>query len=132
MDLFLISRLYWHTLYCNFINQHFNITERFEKKTCNSLFWAPSGQFIVLAGLRNLGGTLEFVDTNDFSIMNSTEHFACSDVEWDPTGRYVVTAVSFWKTKVSRLNCQQSSYCLSDGIVRPGEDVRACNQTGSI
>ncbi|KDR10090.1 eukaryotic translation initiation factor 3 subunit B [Zootermopsis nevadensis] len=77
-----------------------SLLKRFEKKTCNSLFWAPSGQFIVLAGLRNLGGTLEFVDTNDFSIMNSTEHFACSDVEWDPTGRYVVTAVSFWKTKV--------------------------------
>jgi uncharacterized protein with WD repeat len=46
---------------------------------------------------------LEFVDTNDFSIMNSTEHFSCSDVEWDPTGRYVVTAVSIWKTKVSQL-----------------------------
>jgi len=81
-----------------------NVTERFEKKACNSLFWAPSGQFIVLAGLRNLGGTLEFVDTNDFSIMNSTEHFSCSDVEWDPTGRYVVTAVSYWKSKVSQLN----------------------------
>lgn len=86
-----------------------NVTERFEKKACNSLFWAPSGQFIVLAGLRNLGGTLEFVDTNDFSIMNSTEHFSCSDVEWDPTGRYVVTAVSYWKTKVS-----QCSVCGSE------------------
>ena len=68
---------------------------------CNTLFWSPAGQFIVLAGLRNLGGTLEFVDTNDFTIMNSTEHYSCSDVEWDPTGRYVVTAVSFWKNKVS-------------------------------
>jgi translation initiation factor 3 subunit B len=77
-----------------------SLLKRFEKKACNSLFWAPSGQFIVLAGLRNLGGTLEFVDTNDFSIMNSTEHFSCSDVEWDPTGRYVVTAVSYWKSKV--------------------------------
>ncbi|XP_069695662.1 eukaryotic translation initiation factor 3 subunit B [Periplaneta americana] len=77
-----------------------SLLKRFEKKACNSLFWAPCGQFIVLAGLRNLGGTLEFVDTNDFTIMNSTEHFACSDVEWDPTGRYVVTAVSYWKTKV--------------------------------
>ncbi|KAJ8897933.1 hypothetical protein PR048_003291 [Dryococelus australis] len=69
-----------------------SLLKRFEKKPCNSLFWSPAGQFIVLAGLRNLGGTLEFVDSNDFVIMHSTEHFAASDVEWDPTGRYVVTA----------------------------------------
>lgn len=86
---------------------YFDDPERFEKKACNSLFWSPSGQFIVLAGLHNLQGTLEFVDTNDFSIMNSTEHFSCSDVEWDPTGRYVVTVVSCWKAKVSQLNHEQ-------------------------
>ncbi|XP_067006456.1 eukaryotic translation initiation factor 3 subunit B [Anabrus simplex] len=76
------------------------LLKRFEKKACNSLFWAPSGQFIVLAGLRNIGGTLDFVDTNDFTIMNSSEHYSACDVEWDPTGRYVVTSVSFWKVKV--------------------------------
>lgn len=47
-----------------------------------------------------MSGVLEFVDTNDFTSMNVTDHYTCSDVEWDPTGRYVVTAVSFWKTKV--------------------------------
>nr|CAD7404298.1 unnamed protein product [Timema cristinae] len=77
-----------------------SLLKRFEKKSCNSLFWSPAGQFIVLAGLRNLGGSLEFVDTNDFVIMNATDHFAASEVEWDPTGRYVVTAVSYWKTKI--------------------------------
>jgi len=47
-----------------------------------------------------VGGSLEFVDTNEFLIMNSTDHFQMSDVEWDPTGRYVFTAVSYWKCKV--------------------------------
>ncbi|CAG9858513.1 unnamed protein product [Phyllotreta striolata] len=77
------------------------ILKKFDKKACNHLFWAPSGQFIVLAGLgSNGGGSLEFVDTHEFLIMNTTDHFQMSDVEWDPSGRYVMTGVSFWKTKV--------------------------------
>jgi len=58
------------------------------------------GQFIVLAGLRSMHGSLDFIDTNDFVEMNSGEHYTASDVEWDPTGRFVVTGVSFWKQKV--------------------------------
>lgn len=34
-----------------------------------------------------MAGALEFIDTNDFTIMNSTDHYQTSDVEWDPTGR---------------------------------------------
>ncbi|KAF4519211.1 hypothetical protein B566_EDAN015317 [Ephemera danica] len=73
---------------------------RFEKRQCNHLFWSPMGQFIVLAGLRSMNGSLDFVDTNDFVVMNTGEHYMASDIEWDPTGRYVVTGVSFWKQKV--------------------------------
>jgi len=73
--------------------------KRLEKRVCNNLFWSPMGQFIVLADLR-ANGILEFVDTNDFTVMNTTDHFQVTDVEWDPTGRYVVTAVSYWKVKV--------------------------------
>ncbi|XP_018573654.1 eukaryotic translation initiation factor 3 subunit B [Anoplophora glabripennis] len=77
------------------------LLKKFEKRACNHLFWSPGGQFIVLAGLgTNGGGSLEFVDTHEFLVMNTTDHFQMSDVEWDPTGRYVVTGVSFWKTKV--------------------------------
>lgn len=75
------------------------LLKTFEKTACNTLFWSPAGQFIVLADLRT-NGNLEFVDTNDFAIMNAPEHYSVSDVEWDPTGRYVVTAVSNWKAKV--------------------------------
>ncbi|XP_057341733.1 eukaryotic translation initiation factor 3 subunit B-like [Microplitis mediator] len=76
------------------------LLKKLEKKACNHLFWSPAGQFIVLAGLTTMAGALEFIDTNDFTIMNSTDHYQTSDVEWDPTGRYVVTAVSNWKTNV--------------------------------
>ncbi|XP_043485001.1 eukaryotic translation initiation factor 3 subunit B [Leptopilina heterotoma] len=76
------------------------LLKKLEKKACNHLFWSPAGQFIVLAGLTSMSGALEFIDTNDFTVMNSTDHYQTSDVEWDPTGRYVVTAVSSWKTSV--------------------------------
>ncbi|XP_011498180.1 PREDICTED: eukaryotic translation initiation factor 3 subunit B [Ceratosolen solmsi marchali] len=76
------------------------LLKKLEKKACNHLFWSPSGQFIVLAGLTTMSGALEFIDTNDFTVMNLTDHYQTSDVEWDPTGRYVVTSVSSWKTSV--------------------------------
>ncbi|KAH7644441.1 translation initiation factor eIF-3b like protein [Dermatophagoides farinae] len=75
------------------------LLKKFEKKLCNSLFWSPTGQFILLASLRSANYTLEFVDTSDFSRTNTQEHFKLSDVEWDPTGRYVVTSVSYWTNK---------------------------------
>jgi len=72
----------------------------FDRRQANHLFWSPQGKFVVLAGLRNMNGVLEFVDTSDMTIMASNEHFMASDVEWDPTGRYVTTAVSWWAHKV--------------------------------
>ena len=48
-----------------------------------------------------MNGILEFIDTNDMTVMAQTEHFMATDVEWDPTGRYVVSGVSWWGHKVS-------------------------------
>jgi len=76
------------------------LIKTFDKRPVNSLFWSPRGQFICLAGLRSMNGTLEFVDTTDMLIMTQAEHFMATDVEWDPTGRYVATAVSWWGHKV--------------------------------
>lgn len=76
------------------------LLKKFENKQCNHLFWSPTGQFIVLAGLRNNYHCLDFIDTSDYTLTNSAEHFMVTDVEWDPTGRYVVTAVSWWAHKV--------------------------------
>lgn len=81
------------------IGQAPTLLKKLEKKACNHLFWSPNGQFIVLAGLGSMAGALEFIDTNDFVIMNTTDHYQICDVEWDPTGRYVVTGVSCWKVK---------------------------------
>ena len=64
------------------------ILKKYERKTANHLFWAPTGQFVVLAGLRSMNGVFEFIDTSDFTSMGTNEHFMCTDVEWDPTGRY--------------------------------------------
>ena len=50
---------------------------------------------MVLAGLRNMNGVLEFIDTADFTSMNSGEHFMATDIEWDPTGRYVYIFLEF-------------------------------------
>ncbi|MCL4140157.1 UNVERIFIED_CONTAM: hypothetical protein GTU68_050490, partial [Idotea baltica] len=74
--------------------------KKFEKRPWNHLFWSPQGQFVVLAGLRNMTGALDFIDTKDFTIMTSTEHYLATDVEWDSTGRYVTTSVSWWGHKV--------------------------------
>ena len=48
----------------------------------------------------SMGGSLEFYDCNDMTLMNAVEHTAATDLEWDPTGRYVVTSVSIWNQKV--------------------------------
>lgn len=48
-----------------------------------------------------MNGILEFIDTNDMTVMAQTEHFMATDVEWDPTGRYVVSGLSWWGHKVS-------------------------------
>lgn len=67
----------------------------FDKMSCNSLFWSPRGQNVVLACLRNMSGTLVFVDTREFEVMKEAEHFMATHIEWDPTGRYVVSSVSW-------------------------------------
>jgi translation initiation factor 3 subunit B len=67
-----------------------------EKKIANSLFWSPRGDFIVLAGLRNLNGMLEFFNVNTMETIGTEEHMMCTNVDWDPSGRFVTTTVSSW------------------------------------
>lgn len=52
------------------------------------------GHNIVLAGLKNLNGQLEFFNVDELETLSTAEHFMATDVEWDPTGRYVATSVS--------------------------------------
>lgn len=63
-------------------------------KSANALFWSPAGRYIILAGLKNLNGVLEFYNVDELETMAFGEHFMCTDIEWDPTGRYVATSVT--------------------------------------
>ncbi|KAL8162186.1 hypothetical protein V2J09_013675 [Rumex salicifolius] len=65
-----------------------------KSKQANTLYWSPGGRFILLAGLKNFQGQLEFYNVDELETMANTEHFMATEVEWDPTGRYVVTAVT--------------------------------------
>jgi len=67
-----------------------------EKKAANHLFWSPKGGNLVLAGLRNLNGQLEFFNVDTMETLGNDEHSMCTGIEWDATGRYVVTVVSHW------------------------------------
>lgn len=70
------------------------LLQTLEKKGANCLFWSPQGNMIVLAGLLNLNGQLEFFNVSEMETMGCDEHFMCTDVCWDPTGRYLATSVS--------------------------------------
>ncbi|KAK9924080.1 hypothetical protein M0R45_032468 [Rubus argutus] len=63
-------------------------------KQANALFWSPSGRFIVLAGLKDFKGQLEFFNVDELETMATTEHYMATDIEWDPSGRYIATAVT--------------------------------------
>uniref|UniRef100_H3HC45 Eukaryotic translation initiation factor 3 subunit B n=1 Tax=Phytophthora ramorum TaxID=164328 RepID=H3HC45_PHYRM len=62
-------------------------------KACSHLYWSPLGNNIVLAGLGEINGQLEFWDANEQQSITVQEHFKCTHVEWDPSGRVVATAV---------------------------------------
>merc|ERR1711871_320515 len=64
-----------------------------ENKQANLLYWSPLGNYIVLAGLGNINGQLEFWDVDSNLSMSTQEHFMCNHISWDPSGRVVCTAV---------------------------------------
>ncbi|XP_071733109.1 eukaryotic translation initiation factor 3 subunit B-like [Rutidosis leptorrhynchoides] len=65
-----------------------------KQKQANTLFWSPTGRFIILAGLKGFNGQLEFYNVDELETMATAEHFMATDIEWDPTGRYVATSVT--------------------------------------
>mmetsp|Transcript_28808 Transcript_28808/g.84433 ORF Transcript_28808/g.84433 Transcript_28808/m.84433 type:complete len:691 (+) Transcript_28808:11-2083(+) len=70
---------------------------KLEKRSANTLYWSPQGGTIVLAGLGQMAGELEWYNVNEMQTMGADEHFMCTDVDWDPTGRYLTTGVSHWR-----------------------------------
>jgi len=68
-----------------------------DKKSVSKLYWSPLGNYILLAGLHNVTGSLEFYDVKNLETLAQEEHYMCTSIEWDPTGRYVTSVVSWWK-----------------------------------
>lgn len=71
-----------------------NNIETLEGRQCNSIFWSPAGNTIIMASLgESASGTLEFYDV-DSKTMVVKEHYRANQVAWDPSGRSVATVVS--------------------------------------
>ena len=66
----------------------------FEARQCNSIFWSPREEPLVMAGLKDMSDTLEFIDVDLKRSLVKSAHLMCREVLWDPTGRYVITAVT--------------------------------------
>ncbi|EPX70803.1 translation initiation factor eIF3b [Schizosaccharomyces octosporus yFS286] len=93
----------------------------FDKKSLNSIFFAPNGRFLIGATLGSATQyDLEFYDM-DFDTdkkepdalanvqqIGSTEHFGMTELEWDPSGRYVTTSSTVWRHKL------ENGYRISD------------------
>ena len=54
-----------------------------ETRQASRLFWSPMGNFLVVAGLDNINGQLEFWDTDNEQSMSTQEHFMCNQICWD-------------------------------------------------
>ncbi|CAI9095484.1 OLC1v1031448C2 [Oldenlandia corymbosa var. corymbosa] len=65
----------------------FSKLQTLRSKQANTLQWSPAGRFVVIAGLKDFGGKLEFFDAHEFKTSAMTEHYLATGIEWDPTGR---------------------------------------------
>lgn len=71
-----------------------NLIKTLTDRAASHLYWSPTGDYLVIAGLGEKNGALEFLNTNNLDNTVETEHIMCTDVEWDPSGRYVITSVT--------------------------------------
>lgn len=76
-------------------NPQVSLLHKLERKAVNEIRWSPLGTNLIIAGLRNLNGQLEWWSCTDKELTQTgaDEHFMATDIEWDPTGRFVATSV---------------------------------------
>ncbi|CAM9309742.1 unnamed protein product [Ascophyllum nodosum] len=58
----------------------------------NTISWSPHGRFLLLAGLGNLAGEMDFWDVNRKKIMGSTSSHCAVAYGWSPDSRWFLTA----------------------------------------
>ena len=58
----------------------------------NTISWSPHGRFLLLAGLGNLAGEMDFWDVNRKKIMGSTSSHCAVAFGWSPDSRWFMTA----------------------------------------
>ncbi|KAJ0872921.1 putative transcription factor WD40-like family [Helianthus annuus] len=67
-----------------------------KQKQANTLFWSPTGRFIILAGLKGFNGQLEFYNVDELETMATAEHFMATGHRvgsyWE--NAYVATSVT--------------------------------------
>lgn len=80
----------WHRLKRNTLE----LIKTMENRVANDVFWSPSGEHCVLAGLGEKSGALEFFNCTNMQSVCETEHHMCTDVTWDPSGRYLITSTT--------------------------------------
>jgi translation initiation factor 3 subunit B len=76
-------------------NPQVSLLHKLDSKAVNEIRWSPHGTNVIIAGLRNLNGALEWWSCTDKELTQTgqDEHFMATDIEWDPTGRFVATSV---------------------------------------
>jgi len=75
------------------------LLKTFEQRLANHLYWSPAGRYLLIAGLKQMNGQLEFLDVETMESIAKDTHQLCTDVAWDFTGRFVASYVSNWKTR---------------------------------
>ncbi|CAN0398636.1 unnamed protein product, partial [Ectocarpus sp. 8 AP-2014] len=58
----------------------------------NTISWSPHGRFLLLAGLGNLAGEMDFWDVNRKKVMGSTSSHCAVAYGWSPDSRWFLTA----------------------------------------
>lgn len=76
------------------------LLNRLERKSVNTLVWSPKGRYILMAGLKQFNGDLEFFDADEMQTLGKQEHYSASDLAWDNSGRFLITSSTTWNSQV--------------------------------
>ncbi|KAI5185272.1 translation initiation factor 2A [Nematocida homosporus] len=68
--------------------------KEFKKGIRNKLFFNRQENIVCLAGMNNLPGNIEIIETATGAFISANEVVGCSIIEWSPSGRFYLVAVT--------------------------------------